>query len=97
MSYEGYVQRLCKNGHYHAFDCYSDIEQEEWKCPHCGEGCVWVNNVDQTNGSFDENDVRIDGYVELEETEESKMAVCTCKDCGFKHRSRPPTYKIPGK
>ena len=97
MSYEGYVRYLCKNGHLHSFDCYSDPVDEDWKCPHCGEGRVWANSVDQTNGSFDENGVRIDGYVELEETEESRQDVCTCKECGFKHRSRQPTYKIPGK
>jgi hypothetical protein len=95
MSYEGYVRRLCKNGHLHSFDCYSDPDPETWECPDCGEKCVWTNCIDQTNGSFDEDGTRIDGYVELKETEESKAAICTCKECGNKHRSAPATYAIP--
>lgn len=49
MSYEGYEQLLCKNGHYDTADCwYNDLQP----CRVCGEKIVWINSVDETNGSF---------------------------------------------
>ncbi len=47
MSYEGYEQRLCKNGHEWTDSCYSDAT----KCPRCGESHVWTHSVNQTNGT----------------------------------------------
>ena len=62
MSYEGWEQILCKNGHYHSADCHDYLEYDEsvpyldlekvWKCPTCGERAVWWNAVDVTNGSY---------------------------------------------
>jgi hypothetical protein len=46
MSYEGYDQYVCVNGHYEARDCHTPMK----KCPTCGERFVWENAVDQTNG-----------------------------------------------
>lgn len=46
MSYEGYDQYVCLNGHYEARDCHTPLR----KCPECGERFVWENAVDQTNG-----------------------------------------------
>ena len=69
MSYEGYVQILCSNGHDHICDCYEwDFggfggEEENWKCSICGSGVAWTNNVDTTNGSFCSCATE-DGYVE---------------------------------
>ena len=54
---------------------------------------AWINTVDQTNGSFEDNGRcarRIDGYVELEIKKEYK-----CWSCG--HTIGQITYKIPGK
>jgi hypothetical protein len=52
MSYEGYTQILCKNGHYTVRDAYDDWgDDEQGKiCSQCGEPFVWKNNVDLTNG-----------------------------------------------
>jgi hypothetical protein len=67
MSYEGYTQVLCKNGHYHTYDCYTwscicdtswDIDKQEpreWKCPICQASLAWRNGVNLTNGSFEVN------------------------------------------
>lgn len=71
MSYEGYDQLLCENGHYFTADTYEDTDHETWRCEICGAQLAWWNAVDVTNGSFDVNpytkeEVRIDGYVELE-------------------------------
>lgn len=49
MSYEGSIQRLCKNNHYSIIDCYDEYDEEV--C-HCGEPFIWRNGVDLTNGSF---------------------------------------------
>lgn len=64
MSYEGYSQLLCKNGHYWTVDCWNSNGKQ--KCPTCGERQVWENSVDITNGSFDDDGTRIDGYIALE-------------------------------
>ena len=48
MSYEGYVEYLCKNGHYAAFDCYND--PDHGVCDYCHEPYEWRHSVDQTNG-----------------------------------------------
>ena len=91
MSFEGFYQILCKNGHLHLKDamavCFNDDWIEKFKCPICGETTAWWNLVDQTNGSYDENGNRIDGYIELEI---KKVEICPC--C----RIAPIiTYKIP--
>ncbi len=100
MSYEGYEQKLCKNGHYwtvDAFENYCGFDNDGFSnCPCCKEKEVWSNSVDTTNGSFewiDGKEVRIDGYIELEEA--TPAPVCTCKECGNVHALGPPTYKIP--
>ena len=92
MSFEGYYQILCEDGHYDDVDCYT-CEPEDWKCPECKKKVAWWNLVDVTNGSW-EDDKRIDGHVELEVKSEHH---CECSKCGNKHLSRPSEYKIPEK
>lgn len=93
MSYEGYCQVLCENGHQRIFDLVDP--GLDWRCPEkdCGKPMVWWNMVDQTNGSFgiDENgnEIRIDGYIELQILENPK----TCEHCG--NLIGPHRYKIP--
>jgi len=45
MSFEGFYQKLCKNGHYWCTDVYVN----DRKCPICKETQVWSNLVDETN------------------------------------------------
>lgn len=52
MSYEGYVEHLCKNGHYWTIDVYQDYHS----CPHCTEESVWKHSVDCTNGEVELED-----------------------------------------
>lgn len=102
MSYEGYEQLLCENGHQDSIDAmevmYGDHDQEKWRCEDCGGKLAWFNCVDQTNGSFITDretgeEVRIDGYVELEV---DKPAVTeTCEHCGHTRIVEEETYKIP--
>jgi hypothetical protein len=49
MSYEGFEQYLCENGHYHTFDAYEDVPKS---CPFCDKRWAWRHSVDQTNGEI---------------------------------------------
>lgn len=93
MSYEGYQQLICKNGHYNTVDAYDNIEV----CQVCGEGFVWWNSVDVTNGSFEVNEkgeeVRIDGHINLEILQSEDY--CTCEKCDNTHIISPAIYKVP--
>jgi hypothetical protein len=92
MSFEGYYQILCGNGHLSDDDVYYCRQEEDyWKCTVCGEREAWRNLVDVTNGSYYENE-RIDGFVELEV--DHKPVSNTC-DMGHQHLVSPVTYKIP--
>ncbi len=98
MSYEGYSQFLCKHGHYWTKDCYAlpNLMYEDnvkQKCPVCREDDVWENMVDETNGSWDDNGTRIDGYVELK-LMIKKSGICSA--CGENHICEKK-YEIPGK
>jgi len=89
MSFEGYYQNLCSNGHYWTEDVYGENYET---CPRCGKETVWSNLVDVTNGSYEEGcewdeEHRIDGFVTLEILSEE---VCPC--CGHVKELR---YKIP--
>lgn len=100
MSYEGYSQFLCKEGHYWEVDCYNmPFDKSLVGCPVCFTPAVWENMVDTTNGSFEDSDyyddeshkkqIRIDGYIELEVLSEEK-----CDKCGHIIEKK---YKIPEK
>lgn len=94
MSYEGYEQKICKKGHYWTIDSQlTTWKEEKEKCLICGEEEVWTNSVDVTNGSFDEEDNRIDGYVEPE-LDEMHHEICSV--CGRTHICECSIYKIPG-
>jgi hypothetical protein len=92
MSFEGYYQLICKNGHQFSVDCFF-AEPEEAKCPVCNEKTAWWNLVDITNGSFDENKNRIDGYMELEI--DKPEIWCNSCECKTPHKISIATYKIP--
>ena len=96
MSYEGYSQFWCKNGHYWTVDCNElpNLQYEEdkkQKCPICNEEEVFENMVNITNGSFDDDGTRIDNFIEPEIIKEEKLI---CK-CGNEHICGCSTYKVP--
>jgi hypothetical protein len=50
MSYEGYEQCICKNGHYFELDVmYFWHEPENAVCDECEAPAAWRNSVDTTN------------------------------------------------
>ena len=95
MSYEGYEQYLCSNGHLHEEDAHVTIWSDPLMvCSICHEPFVWKNSVDETNGSHDEETgERIDGQVELEVLKEVKF--CVCPICKTMHALNMIRYKIP--
>lgn len=101
MSYEGYEQLLCANGHARSVNAmetmYGDFDVSTWKCS-CGAGLAWFNCVDQTNGSFHTcsttgKQVRTDGHIELEVDKSAVTKTCEC--CGHTAIVEEETFKIP--
>ena len=85
MSFEGFFQILCKNGHYEERDIY-DHSHGSYKCPICGAGVQWANIVNQTN-------VEEVGRVALKLTE--RFTSCACPTCDGHGRLTVPIYEIP--
>jgi hypothetical protein len=81
MSFEGYYEVICKNGHFWANDLYSDKKV----CPFCGECVAWWNLIDETNGEGKPTELQV----------ESESVFCKCSLCGDKHVKEQARYKIP--
>jgi len=65
MSYEGYVELLCKNGHYWTVDAYGALDDA--CCHRCGEHFAWNHSVDETNGIvYDDNGLPFSNTVPAE-------------------------------
>ncbi len=92
MSYEGHEQVLCKNGHYHEFDCYEASSGfiENWVCADlidgkpCGAKAGVCNDVDETN---------CDSYGHRKVIELAPVKTKTC-DMGSPHVISHATYKL---
>ena len=85
MSFEGFYNFLCKNGHLGSGDCYSS-EPEDWTC-HCGQPCAWWELVDQTNGYDPKSETKL----KIDKPRE----ITTCDHCGESKIINLETYKIP--
>ena len=93
MSYEGYVQRLCSQGHLSVVDCMDESETRGiWddgytpSCLICKEPIAWSNSVDETNHNtpaFSNFRVR-----EAEVVDE-------CHTCNNKKVVKQVTYHVP--
>ena len=97
MSYQGYIQVLCKNGHHEELhitswddykyvfspeDVREDYDTPLWKCPHCGELAVWTNQY--SIWWQEHNDSWQDSWGEFEY--EGPVALSFAE---------PPVYKVP--
>ena len=85
MSFEGYYQVLCENGHLHFVDVYDF--PDTWICS-CGKKAAWKNMVDQTNNEDE-------GAINLEVEQEA--VICICEKCKVEHIAKEVRYKIPEK
>ena len=97
MSYEGYEQLLCAQGHaWNEGTWTRNSYDNSFKCTICKSPAVWVNSVDETNGcdKFDPHtEDCMCGHVILEVLEEAKF--CACEKCGNRHVIEAERYKIP--
>ena len=91
MSYEGYEQHLCKNGHRFDIDAYWFGYDQIPTCDICGELSVFCNSIDDTNGE-EYGIILEDGWktllIEKEKTE-------TCSQCQHTEVIEPAKYRVP--
>ncbi|MEK6832782.1 MAG: hypothetical protein AABY32_01935 [Nanoarchaeota archaeon] len=76
MSYQGYEQAICENGHYFHLPCTYGLEKDmdEARCPVCKAKVVWFNSVDETiTHQTIEHPKQGRGYVVLEENIEETL------------------------
>jgi hypothetical protein len=87
MSYEGYNQLICVNGHYTTADCYHQHEI----CFICAGKIVFNNAVDETN--CEAIGVIPDQY--LEKLKLTDSVCCTCESCRHRHVKEIAIYRCP--
>ncbi len=88
MSFEGFYQAICKNGHLFNFGVtYEWDEETKEVCPYCKEHVAWWNLVDDTNCD------RAGFIHKFEELTPTVFETCQC--CGHSKRVKEPTFKIP--
>lgn len=94
MSYEGYEQCICENGHYFEQDAtpYVGALEGETTCPTCRKEAVWFNCVDQTNGGSQ-------GIIPFETLNAkfllTSAVIETCPHCQHSKQISPDIYRIP--
>lgn len=85
MSYEGYEQQLCENGHLRIIDAW--FSEEAMNCI-CGAKIVWRNGVDDTNCDAI-------GYIEMNQFLIKEATQQACEHCGHITKGEPAIYRIP--
>lgn len=94
MSYEGYDQILCENGHLSIYDAFTSpigYGEDHWECGVCGADMAWWGGVDETNGE-DEETHMCPGEVDFKM--KGQPTASLCKHCGA-IKNEPATYEIP--
>lgn len=93
MSYEGFEQHICANGHY--FTCEESFGgyfgEDGSSCPVCKASSAWCNGVDQTNGSS-EGEIKYDDLIKNFQIKEEVVETC---NLGHKHLKEPILFRIP--
>ena len=88
MSFEGYYEKLCEDGHLTTFDVYYYFKPD--KC-RCGKEFVWWHIVDVTNGMDEETGEGMPTDFEI--LSEEKVETCNC--CNHTNVIEEVRYKIP--
>ncbi len=81
MSYEGYTECLCANGHYSMYDAYQRLRG----CQHCDASIAWMNDIDTTN----DGGYPYDNLITIDDKRDE-----ICLECG-QAVTHPARYKIP--
>jgi len=87
MSYEGYSQYLCRNGHKTIIDSLEELPKH---CD-CGKEFIFSWQVNQTNGDELHNALTMEYPFDV--LEERKYV--TCKSCGSLVETKEPRFKVP--
>lgn len=87
MSYEGYEEYLCANGHLRTCDCWNPLTS----CS-CGEPFVFRHSVNETNGPEEDNPSTLPYPFEVDVPE--KTEICSL---GYVHETEEVRYKIPSR
>ncbi len=91
MSYEGYVQGICENGHLtHFQEPYIWGDSKPHACEVCEASIAWHNPVDQTNC----DDFGIIPQSEFDKLLVEAEIVETCS-LGHQHVTKQAVYRIP--
>lgn len=88
MSYEGYNQFICKNGH--RFDAHENYGSQRDRCDVCQAEPAWCNSVDDTNCESDGVILDFSSFVIEPEQKE------TC-NLGHAHVIKHARYRVPSK
>lgn len=83
MSWEGYAQMLCKNGHLREHDegfCYADHS----KCPSCDAEVIGFAIIDTTNGCDQANQTVYDSSMDAYESSDGIHHEELCTSCSSK-------------
>lgn len=93
MSYEGYSEHLCGEGHYTATGAYYFEEG----CP-CGKPFVFSHSVDQTNGvEYDEEEVPLPSTIPYPFKGDGFTDIWKKDHYGNKYALKRLKFKIPKK
>jgi hypothetical protein len=94
MSYEGYEQHICKNGHYFERDVSPNDMwgSDDAVCSFCAATSAWENSVDTTNGGED-------GKIPFEVLEQkfliSRAENKVCPTCNHSEQVSKDVFRIP--
>lgn len=90
MSYEGYEQLICENGHYWEEDALQMFE-EYGVCRICQGKVAWSNSVDQTNGPS-QGEILYEVLKEKFLLTPEVVEVC---NLGHPHQKSPDIFRVP--
>jgi hypothetical protein len=91
MSYEGYVQLICENGHLTSEDTYYH-DMTEPECSICKGKILWENQVDETNGD-DVGKITYEDMNKYFRIQGQKLE--TCPTCNHVHEVLSNLYRVP--
>jgi hypothetical protein len=91
MSFEGYVEYLCEDGHYNRLDASYLWDMHTPTCTYCARPVAWSRVVDETNG-IDFDDPSTLPYAALEVLTPERTERCSL---GHMHVTAPARYRIP--
>lgn len=93
MSYEGYVERLCVDGHLFTYDVYEGLPEN---CPTCQKEWAFSHSVDQTNGiEYDDDGKEYPNTVNYPFEVAGYDEHWHVDHHGNKYATKSPRYKVP--